>query len=144
MEMNHFLGARALRFAASAIIAGAVFAASAVSLSTDAAAQVRGGPAIAFRAPAKCIPGSLVRVLRRVSARYGPITVNSTWRSKGKNRKIGGRGHSMHLACRAVDFRVRGSSRGLTKFLLSQKEVGGYNRYPSGFYHIDNGPRRTW
>jgi uncharacterized protein YcbK (DUF882 family) len=50
----------------------------------------------------------------------------------------------MHLACRAVDFRVHGKSRGLTKFLLSQKEVGGYNRYPSGFYHIDNGPRRTW
>jgi Peptidase M15 len=110
----------------------------------QAAAQAYEGRAINYRAPAKCIPGSLVKVLRRVSARYGPITVNSTWRGRSKNQKVGGRGHSMHLACRAVDFRVHGKSRGLTKFLLSQKEVGGYNRYPSGFYHIDNGPRRTW
>jgi Peptidase M15 len=131
----------AMRFARGAVIAGAVFAASPP---TEAGAQAALRPGIDFRAPSNCIPGSLVRVLRRVSARYGPITVNSTWRSKGKNRKIGGRGHSMHLACRAVDFRVHGKSRGLTKFLLSQKEVGGYNRYPSGFYHIDNGPRRTW
>jgi hypothetical protein len=108
------------------------------------AAMPRGKSAIIFRAPSRCVPGSLIRVLKRVSARYGPITVNSTWRAPGKNRRVGGRGHSMHLACRAVDFRVHGSSRGLIKFLLAQKDVGGFNRYPSGFYHIDNGPRRTW
>ena len=101
-------------------------------------------PGINFRAPTKCVPSSLIKVLKRVSARYGPITVNSTWRGRSKNRKVGGRGHSMHLACRAVDFRVHGSTRGLLKFLMAQKEVGGFNRYPSGFYHIDNGPRRTW
>ncbi len=104
----------------------------------------RGRPAIVYRAPTKCVPGSLIRVLKRVSAKYGPITVNSTFRSKGKNRRIGGRGKSLHLSCRAVDFRVHGSSRGLARFLIAQKEVGGFNRYPSGFYHIDNGPRRTW
>jgi uncharacterized protein YcbK (DUF882 family) len=108
------------------------------------AAMPRGKSTIVFRAPTKCVPGSLIRVLKRVSAKYGPITVNSTWRSPGKNRRVGGRGKSMHLACRAVDFRVHGSSRGLMRFLLAQKEVGGFNRYPSGFYHIDNGPRRTW
>lgn len=108
------------------------------------AALPRGKAAIVYRAPTKCVPGSLIRVLKRVSAKYGPITVNSTFRSRGKNRKIGGRGKSMHLSCRAVDFRVHGSSRGLTKFLMAQKDVGGFNRYPSGFYHIDNGPRRTW
>ena len=61
-----------------------------------------------------------------------------------RNRKVGGKGKSMHLSCRAVDFRVHGSSRGLIQYLSAQKEVGGLNRYPSGFYHIDNGPRRTW
>jgi hypothetical protein len=132
------------RRALAAVMTAAILSASAVCVPTDAVAAPRGKSAIAFRAPARCVPGSLVRVLKRVSARYGPITVNSTWRARGKNRKVGGRGHSMHLACRAVDFRVHGKSRGLTKFLLSQKEVGGYNRYPSGFYHIDNGPRRTW
>jgi uncharacterized protein YcbK (DUF882 family) len=108
------------------------------------AAMPRGKSAIIFRAPSRCVPGSLIRVLKLVSARYGPITVNSTWRAPGKNRRVGGRGKSMHLSCRAVDFRVHGSSRGLARFLLAHREVGGFNRYPSGFYHIDNGPRRTW
>jgi uncharacterized protein YcbK (DUF882 family) len=108
------------------------------------AAMPRGKSAIVFRAPTKCVPGSLIRVLKRVSAKYGPITVNSTYRAPGKNRRIGGRSKSLHLSCRAVDFRVHGSSRGLARFLIAQKEVGGFNRYPSGFYHIDNGPRRTW
>jgi uncharacterized protein YcbK (DUF882 family) len=108
------------------------------------AAMPRGKSAIVFRAPSRCVPGSLIKVLKRVSARYGPITVNSTWRARAKNRRIGGRSKSLHLSCRAVDFRVHGSSRGLAKFLLAHREVGGFNRYPSGFYHIDNGPRRTW
>jgi uncharacterized protein YcbK (DUF882 family) len=108
------------------------------------AALPRGTSRVNYRAPAKCVPASLRAVIAKVSKRYGPITVNSTYRSPGKNRKIGGRGKSMHLSCRAVDFRVHGSTRGLMNFLLAQKAVGGYNRYPSGFYHIDNGPRRTW
>lgn len=108
------------------------------------AAMPRGKPAIVFRAPSRCVPGSLIKMLKRVSARYGPITVNSTWRPRSKNRRIGGRSKSLHLSCRAVDFRVHGSSRGLARFLLAHREVGGFNRYPSGFYHIDNGPRRTW
>jgi uncharacterized protein YcbK (DUF882 family) len=108
------------------------------------AALPRGKSHIEFRAPANCVPASLKAVLSRVSAKYGPITVNSTYRSAGKNRKVGGKGHSMHLACRAVDFRVHGSSRGLMPWLAAQQAVGGYNRYPSGFYHIDNGPKRTW
>lgn len=108
------------------------------------AALPRGKAHIEFRAPAKCIPSSLRAILAKVSAKYGPITVNSTYRAPSKNRKVGGRGKSMHLSCRAVDFRVHGSTRGLMQFLVSQGGVGGYNRYPSGFYHIDNGPRRTW
>ena len=108
------------------------------------AALPRGKAHIEYRAPAKCIPGSLRAVLARVSAKYGPITVNSTYRSPGKNRKAGGKSKSMHLSCRAVDFRVHGNSRGLMQYLAAQGEVGGLNRYPSGFYHIDNGPRRTW
>jgi uncharacterized protein YcbK (DUF882 family) len=108
------------------------------------AALPRGKSAIVFRAPTKCVPGSLIKVLKRVSAKYGPITVNSTFRSTSKNRKVGGRGKSMHLSCRAVDFRVHGATRRLMQFLQAQSEVGGFNRYPSGFYHIDNGPKRTW
>ena len=45
---------------------------------------------------------------------------------------------------RAIDFRVHGKTKGLMAFLRAQKGVGGVKRYRSGFYHIDNGPRRTW
>ncbi len=89
-------------------------------------AALRAGKShVDYRAPANCVPGSLKAVLAKVSAKYGPVTVNSTYRSPGKNRKAGGKRKSMHLSCRAVDFRVHGNSRGLMQFLAAQKEVGG-------------------
>jgi hypothetical protein len=108
------------------------------------AAIPKGRAFVRYNAPARCVPGSLRAALNRISKRYGPITVNSTYRSPGKNRRVGGRRLSYHLSCRAVDFRVHGSTRGLMRFLAATPGVGGYNRYPSGFYHIDNGPKRTW
>ncbi len=104
----------------------------------------RGVAHIAYLAPSNCVPSGLKAVLAQVSKKFGPITVNSTFRSTGKNRKIGGKEHSMHLSCRAVDFRVHGKSAGLMQWLAGNHSVGGYNRYPAGFYHIDNGPKRTW
>lgn len=108
------------------------------------AALPRGVAHIAYLAPSNCVPSGLKAVLGQISKKYGPITVNSTFRSTGKNRNIGGKEHSMHLSCRAVDFRVHGNSAGLMQWLASNHSVGGYNRYPAGFYHIDNGPKRTW
>jgi uncharacterized protein YcbK (DUF882 family) len=107
-------------------------------------AAVPTGKRIKWAAPANCVPASLKAVLNAVAAKYGPITVNSTARSKARNRAVGGRGRSLHLGCRAVDFRVHGKSAGLMAFLAANKNVGGLKRYASGFYHIDNGPRRTW
>ena len=94
--------------------------------------------------PWDCVPGQLKTVLGEVSRKFGPVEVNSTHRSSGNNRRVGGRKGSYHLRCAAVDFRVRGSSKGLTRFLANHKLVGGYKRYSSGFYHIDTGPKRTW
>jgi uncharacterized protein YcbK (DUF882 family) len=108
------------------------------------AALPRGVAHIAYLAPSNCVPSGLKAVLAQVSKKFGPITVNSTFRSTGKNRNIGGKEHSMHLSCRAVDFRVHGNSAGLMQWLAANHSVGGYNRYPAGFYHIDNGPKRTW
>ncbi|GAB4350417.1 MAG: hypothetical protein Kow0026_06570 [Oricola sp.] len=99
---------------------------------------------IHYNAPEKCVPARLKTVLKRVADKYGPVTVNSTFRSPKHNRKVGGRKRSWHLKCAAVDFRVHAGTKGLLGFLKSQKEVGGYKRYKSGFYHIDIGPRRTW
>lgn len=95
-------------------------------------------------APADCLPGDLNRVLERVAAKFGPVTVNSTHRSKARNRRVGGAKRSLHLECRAVDFRVAGGRKGLYKFLRQQDEVGGLKLYRSGYFHIDNGPRRSW
>ncbi|MEO1745780.1 MAG: D-Ala-D-Ala carboxypeptidase family metallohydrolase, partial [Pseudomonadota bacterium] len=97
-----------------------------------------------YNAPSKCVPGRLKSVLNSVAAKYGPVTVNSTYRSPAKNRKIGGKRRSWHLKCAAVDFRVHGSTRGLISYLRRHPKVGGYKRYKSGFYHIDSGPKRTW
>jgi len=99
---------------------------------------------IHYNAPEKCVPGQLKAVLKRVASKYGPITVNSTFRSAKRNRKAGGKKRSWHLKCAAVDFRVHAGTKGLLTYLQEQKEVGGYKRYKSGFYHIDIGPRRTW
>ncbi len=99
---------------------------------------------ITANAPWKCVPDSLKIVLNEVSHRYGPVTVNSTHRSRSKNRRVGGASHSYHLNCQAVDFRVKGNQSAVMKYLRSHPNVGGLKRYRSGFIHIDTGPRRSW
>lgn len=114
------------------------------ALSTPQLAAIPKGQRVHYNAPSKCVPARLKKVLRSVAARYGPITVNSTFRNARKNRKIGGKRRSWHLKCAAVDFRVHGRTKGLLSYLKRNKNVGGYKRYRSGFYHIDTGPKRTW
>jgi len=99
---------------------------------------------IRVNAPWKCVPSRLKRVIADVRKRYGSVTINSTHRSRSRNRMVGGKKRSYHLRCAAVDFRVHGKTRGLTRYLARHPLVGGYKRYRSGFYHIDTGPKRTW
>ncbi len=99
---------------------------------------------ISLNAPWKCVPGRLKSVISQVSRKFGPVVINSTYRSRRKNRLIGGKRRSYHIGCRAVDFRVRGRTRGLTRWLARHPKVGGFKRYRTGFYHIDTGPKRTW
>lgn len=91
-----------------------------------------------------CVPGKLKRVLKKVSRRYGTVTVHSTKRWWLENRRKGGARKSLHLKCRAVDFSVDGDPASVIAYLKSQSAVGGYKHYSSGHYHIDTGPRRTW
>ena len=91
-----------------------------------------------------CVPLPLRAVLKKVARNFGPVTVHSTHRWPAENRRKGGKPKSYHLTCRAVDFSVEGDPQGVLEFLKAQPSVGGYSRYPQGFYHIDNGPRRTW
>lgn len=99
---------------------------------------------ITLNAPWKCVPNKLKVVINQVSRKFGHVTINSTNRSRRKNRRVGGARRSWHIGCRAVDFRVRGRTRGLYRWLRNHPNVGGLKRYRSGFYHIDIGPRRTW
>lgn len=98
----------------------------------------------ASHAPPKCLPAKLKKVIYEVAARVGEVRVISTFRDPSRNRRVGGASRSMHLECRAIDFVVSGRHRDLVAFLRSRPEVGGFSRYPSGSYHIDDGPRRTW
>jgi hypothetical protein len=99
---------------------------------------------VSWNAPSGCVPGALKSVLAQVSQKFGPVVVNSSVRGHKHNRRVGGARRSWHLKCMAVDFRVRGRTKGLYAFLRSHGSVGGLHRYPSGFFHIDLGPKRTW
>jgi uncharacterized protein YcbK (DUF882 family) len=95
-------------------------------------------------APVDCLPGNLREVLADVATRFGPVSIQSTHRSRKHNRRAGGARHSLHLACRAIDFRVRARVRGVMAYLRSRPEVGGLKIYRNGIIHIDDGSRRTW
>jgi len=93
-----------------------------------------------------CAPIKLKIVLRKVARKYGPIRVHSTHRWPAENKRKGGKPKSYHLKCRAIDFSIKGdpTPNEVVNYLKSLSAVGGYARYKQGFYHIDNGPRRTW
>jgi hypothetical protein len=91
-----------------------------------------------------CVPWRLKRALNRISRQYGPVVVHSSHRWPLENFRKGGKPKSYHLGCKAVDFSVSTYDGDITSYLTSLPEVGGYSRYPQGFYHIDSGPRRTW
>lgn len=103
-----------------------------------------GAITIRATAPTTCLPGDLREVVADVARRFGPVSVESTHRSQGHNRRAGGARHSLHLSCRAIDFRVHSRTRGVMAYLRSREEVGGLKMYRNGIIHIDNGSRRSW
>src|SRR5262245_10862673 len=102
------------------------------------------GWSIHWRASADCLAGPLRAVLKLVADEFGPLTVNSTCRSREHNARVGGAPRSYHLTGNAVDFRVRSNYSEVLRFLARFRSVGGLTHYGSGVFHIDTGPRRTW
>lgn len=90
-----------------------------------------------------CVPRRLKRVLNHTSRKFGKITVTSTKRDRGENRRKGGAKNSFHLKCKAADFTINANRKDVLKFLKNHDGVGGYSSY-TRHYHIDTGPRRTW
>lgn len=99
---------------------------------------------IRWVASSSCLNGTLRSVVSQIAANYGSVTVNSTCRSRSRNRRVGGARKSHHLTGNAVDFRVRGNVRAVYAYLRSHSGVGGLKHYGGGLFHIDTGPRRSW
>lgn len=108
------------------------------------APNLSAGGGIRWVASSGCLNGSLRSVIASVAATFGPVTVNSTCRSRGHNRRVGGASKSWHLTGNAADFRVHAHRGGVMAFLRSHGSVGGLKHYGGGLFHIDSGPRRGW
>lgn len=103
------------------------------------------GGGVKWVASSGCLNGQLKAVIYQVANNFGPVTVNSTCRSRRHNARVGGAHRSHHLTGNAVDFRVHGrGARGVYAFLRSHPSVGGLKFYRRGFFHIDTGSRRSW
>jgi uncharacterized protein YcbK (DUF882 family) len=114
------------------------------TLSGFASLVYQGAITLRANAPINCTPGDLRDVVASVAEKFGPVSVESTHRTSGRNWRAGGARHSLHLSCRAVDFRVRARARGVMAYLRAHPQVGGLKIYRNGIIHIDNGERRSW
>lgn len=114
------------------------------TLSGFASLVAQGTITLRASTPTGCLPGNLREVVADVAGKFGPVSVESTHRNIAHNRRAGGAPHSLHIACRAIDFRVRTRTRGVMAYLSSRSEVGGIKMYRNGLIHIDNGERRSW
>ncbi|VAW01051.1 hypothetical protein MNBD_ALPHA08-1093 [hydrothermal vent metagenome] len=89
----------------------------------------------------------LVRLLIAVQRRYGrAVIVSSGCRSYSYNRRIGGARKSLHVGCRAADFKVAGVSKvRLRRFVSRLPGRGGVGTYCGrSIVHLDIGPVRSW
>jgi hypothetical protein len=102
------------------------------------------GGSVRWVASAGCLDGSLRSVVTSLAASYGPLTVSSTCRSGGHNRRVGGAPRSLHLTGNAVDFRIHQNVSAAYAWLRSSGSVGGLKHYGGGLFHIDTGARRSW
>jgi hypothetical protein len=110
----------------------------------DSAPRSLTGGQVRWSSSSGCLNATLRQVIAEVSTQFGPITINSTCRSRQHNASVGGAPHSQHLSGNAVDFSVGRNARAVLAFLGGHRAVGGLKHYADGHFHIDTGPRRTW
>ena len=87
-----------------------------------------------------CLPENLKQVLLDTAKEFGHVAILNARRPRGTGARA-----SYHYQCRAVDFRVRGVPIATVyAYLRQHPNVGGRKIYPFGFFHIDDGPSRSW
>jgi len=89
----------------------------------------------------------LRHLLAVVSRHYGrSLVITSGCRSARHNRRVGGARRSMHLHCKAADFKVPGVSKAsLRRYVATLPGRGGVGTYCGrNIVHLDVGPRRSW
>ncbi len=87
------------------------------------------------------------KTLAAVERKFGrPVQVTSGCRSRQANRKAGGARRSLHLDCKAADFKVAGVSKArLVRFVSALPGRGGVGTYcRNSIVHVDAGPVRNW
>jgi Peptidase M15 len=102
------------------------------------------GGSVNWVADRGCLNGTLRGVIASLASNYGPITVNSTCRSKSHNARVGGAPKSHHLDGDAVDFRIHSNTSAAYASLRGNGSLGGVKHYGGGLFHIDTGPKRSW
>ena len=102
------------------------------------------GGSVNWIADRGCLNGTLRTIIGSLASNFGPVTVNSTCRSKSHNARVGGAPRSMHLGGDAVDFRIHSNVSAAYASLRSNGSVGGLKHYGGGLFHVDTGDRRSW
>lgn len=88
-----------------------------------------------------CLPGAIKTKLNDIRAKFGPITIVSSFR---RGARIAGTGRpSYHASCRAVDFHPPKGKYSAVLAYLQRTHSGGLGTYSCGMHHlhIDNGPK---
>lgn len=88
-----------------------------------------------------CLPGAIKAKLNDIRAKFGPITIVSSFR---RGARIAGTGRvSLHASCRAVDFHPPKGKYSAVLAYLQRTHSGGLGTYSCGMHHlhIDNGPK---
>ena len=94
-----------------------------------------------------CFPPELRMLLNTIAWHYGKeVKIQSGYRSKYHNMRVGGARRSFHMACKAVDIYVPGVNKyKLARYLRSLPGRGGVGTYcNTSSVHIDVGPKRRW
>lgn len=112
--------------------------------STPRRSRSLSGGSINWLASSGCLNGTLRNVIADLASNYGPVTVNSTCRSRSHNARVGGATRSQHLTGDAADFRIASNVGAAYASLRGNSSVGGLKHYGGGLFHIDTGERRSW